>query len=120
MFLCLGSILNDDTILTATHCIYGEEKQQIKAEDTIVIIGARHLRKAKKRHIFQAKKFYYNKAFANTLLQEGAEDFEYDKGGDIAIIKLKRKINFKKFFARAEPVVNNDRQLYDKPNCYFW
>lgn len=93
----LGSIINDDTILTATHCAFAWRGQKMDPEDLSIYIGHVDRSTINEEYVYPAKKIEVNKEFASTIQHLDPTDpskvtFAFNKGHDIAIIKLKRKV----------------------------
>lgn len=93
----LGSIINDDTILTATHCAYAWRGQIMDKSDLSIYVGHVDRTTINEEYVFPAKSIEVNKEFASTIQHLDPTDpskvtFAFNKGHDIAIIKLGRKV----------------------------
>lgn len=86
-FTCSGVILNEDTIAIAQHCITGRSLINLK-----VVVGIVSLREIESQLIFDVSRSIKHPNFNERTLE---------KGHDIAILKLKKRIKFE--IGKIEP-----------------
>ena len=83
--VCGGTILDEETILSAAHCLYDETGQKYNPTQVKVEVGFTvHINKTHPKKL-QVKKYYLHPRY---------DQLTYDN--DIAILKLKRPLNFNK------------------------
>jgi len=103
-YYCGGSIISNEWILTAAHCVSGEPNNP--ARDMYVRVGDHDMTDkgdSPKADTFQVD-FYIHHAKYN----------EKTTNNDIALLKLKKKIDFKKYSGTVTPVC-----LPDLPRKYY-
>lgn len=90
---CGGSIINDDSILTASHCAFPLPPGQVlNPSDVYVYIGHINRASVDPAYLYQAKSFQTNSDFVATRVA-GSNSFTFRQGNDVAIIKLRKKID---------------------------
>lgn len=112
-----GTIINDDSILTAAHCLFAGTSM-INADDVFISVGndQGHITFEEDK-LFQARTFFYNQEYGDELYNTGR--FPMEQGGDVAIIKLARRINFDDFGGSVKAVCLPSVDLMPSlKNCY--
>lgn len=103
---CGGSIINDDSILTATHCAWidsDRSKMNLTAlpSDIFVYVGHINIATLNKNYLYAVKEFIIHNDLASTrhpVTDPRTGEIDYDlnfaKGHDVAVIKTEEKIKF--------------------------
>jgi len=103
-YYCGGSIISNEWILTAAHCVSGEPNNP--AKDMYVRVGDHDMTDkgdAPKADTFQVDYYIHHRKYD-----------EKTTNNDIALLKLKKKIDFKKYSGTVLPVC-----LPDLPRKYY-
>lgn len=103
---CGGSIINDDSILTATHCAWVDSDRSaqnltVLPSDVFVYVGHINLKTLNRNYLYAVKEFIVNPVMAatrhlvkNSLTGEEEYQLDFSQGHDAAVIKLEKKITF--------------------------
>jgi len=105
-YYCGGSVISDEWILTAAHCVAGDPNNP--TENMYVRLGDHDL--TDKGDATKADTFQVDYYIQHTNYNDRTTN------NDVALLKLKEKIDFKKFAGTVAPVCLPDlpRKYYDK------
>lgn len=93
--------------------------KKLNVREIYVYIGHKSVEDPEEEYLYQAEKFHYNEEFTRTF-NPMTQMFAFDRGGDVAVLKLKGKINFEHLKGKAEKVPLfrcHFLPLFESPTC---